>query len=87
MTLRDKLLNIKKELYLDKDPKEIIKEGIDIKIGRTEDNYNETVKKNCMYILSRSNYKVMMAIDRYNRRKDRINKNEENDKYGFVETI
>ena len=80
MTLRDKLLNIKKELYLDKSPKEIIKEGIDIKIGRTEDNYNETVKKNCMYILSRSNYKVMMAIDRYNRRKDRINKNEENDK-------
>lgn len=87
MTLRDKLLNIKKELYLDKNPKEIIQEGIDIKIGRTEDKYNETVKKNCMYILSRSNYKVMMAIDRYNKRKDRINKDEENDKYGFVETI
>ena len=87
MTLRDKLLNIKKELYLNKNPKEIIKEGIDIKLGRTEDNYNETVKKNCMYILSRSNYKAMMAIDRYTKRKDKKSKDEQEDNYGFIETI
>ena len=40
-----------------------------------------------MYILSRSNYKAMMAIDRYTKRKDKQNKDEQEDNYGFIETI
>ena len=40
-----------------------------------------------MYILSRSNYKAMMAIDRYTKRKDKKSKDEQEDNYGFIETI
>lgn len=36
--------------------------------------------------MSRNNYKAMMAIDRYNKRKEKKG-NEEENKYGFIEII
>ena len=44
---------IKKELYINKTPEQILQDGVNVKIGRTENNYNEAIKKNCTYILSR----------------------------------
>ena len=87
MTLKDNIRQIKKELYINKTPEQILQEGVELKLGRAENKYNEAIKKNCMYILSRSNYKAMMAIDRYTKRKDKENKNEQEDNYGFIETI
>ena len=87
MTLKDNIQQIKKELYINKTPEQNLQDGVNVKIGRTENNYNEAIKKNCMYILSRSNYKAMMAIDRYTKRKDKKSKDEQEDNYGFIETI
>ena len=85
MTLREKLKQIKNELT-PQDPESIFREGVNIKLGRSEDKYEDAIRKNCAYILSRNNYKAMMAIDRYNRRKEK-NKDEEETNYGFVEII
>ena len=87
MTLKDNIRKIKKELYINKTPEQILQEGVELKLGRAENKYNEAIKKNCMYILSRSNYKAMMAIDRYTKRKDKKSKDEQEDNYGFIETI
>lgn len=85
MTLNEKLTSIKTELK--RIPKnEIIKEGVDTKLGRSQKNYEEAIEKNCKYILSRDNYKAMIAIARYAKKKERLN-DEEEIKYGFVETI
>ena len=86
MTLRDKLLEIRNELKPVKDVEKIFDDGLEMKLGRSEDNYQKAIKKNCEYILSRSNYKAIMAIDRYNRYKER-HKDEQKDNYGFIETI
>lgn len=83
MTLKETLNEIKKEL-IPRDRDEIFREGVNIKLGRNERKYENAVEANCKYILSRSNYKAMMAIDRYNKRKE---KNNEETKYGFIETI
>ena len=86
MTLNEKLTKIKTELK--RIPKnEIIKDGVDTKLGRSRRNYEEAVEKNCKYILSRDNYKAMIAIARYTKKKERLNDEEEEIKYGFVETI
>ena len=85
MTLNEKLREIKTELK--RIPKnEIIKDGVDTKLGRSRRNYEEAIEKNCKYILSRDNYKAMIAIARYAKKKERLN-DEEEIKYGFVETI
>ena len=85
MTLNEKLKEIKTELK--RIPKnEIIKDGVDTKLGRSRRNYEEAIEKNCKYILSRDNYKAMIAISRYEKKKERLN-DEEEIKYGFVETI
>ena len=85
MTLKDNLLKIKDEL-IEKDPDIIYNQGVDIKLGRSEDNYQKAIQKNCEYILSRSNHKVIMALDRYNKRKEK-NKDDEKSKFGFIEII
>lgn len=85
MTLKENLNNIKRELE-PRDPGQILEEGLNIKLGRTERNYEDAVKRNCMYILSRNNYKAMMAIDRYNKWKEK-NQDEEESNYGFIEII
>ena len=86
MTLNEKLTKIKTELK--RIPKnEIIKDGVDTKLGRSRRNYEEAIEKNCKYILSRDNYKAMIAISRYTKKKERLNDEEEEIKYGFVETI
>lgn len=85
MILRDKLLEIKKELiYMDRD--KIFKDGVSNKLSRSEEKYQNDIKNNCDYILSRSNYKAMMAINRYNKWKEN-KRNEEKNNYGFVEVI
>ena len=86
MTLNEKLTKIKTELK--RIPtNEIIKDGVDTKLGRSRRNYEEAIEKNCKYILSRDNYKAMIAISRYTKKKERLNDEEEEIKYGFVETI
>lgn len=85
MTLKDKLLHIKKELIVI-DRNKIFEDGINAKLLRAEKNYTEAVENNCNYILSRSNYKAMMAIDRYNKWKEKKVSEKEN-KYGFVKII
>ena len=85
MTLHDKLLDIKSELVY-RNPKELFDEGVNIKLVRSQNNYTKALKENCDYILSRSNYKAMMAIDKHTRYKEK-NKNEKKSNYGFVKVI
>ena len=85
MTLHDKLLNIKSELVY-RNPKELFDEGVNIKLVRSQNNYTKALKENCDYILARSNYKAMMAIDKYTRYKEK-NKNDKKINYGFVKVI
>lgn len=84
MSLKETLNEIRKELTpLDRN--KIFEEGVNIKLGRTKENYEKAIELNCRYILSRSNYKALMAIDRYNKRKEK--NNEEESEYGFIEII
>lgn len=85
MTLKEILIQIDKELQ-PRDPQSVFEEGVNLKLDRSEDRYKEIVKKNCMYILSRKNHKVMMAIDRYNKYKEKYGDGKESN-YGFIETI
>ena len=85
MTLHDKLLNIKSELVY-RNPKELFDEGVNIKLVRSQNNYTKALKENCDYILSRSTYKAMMAIDKHTRYKEK-NKNDKKINYGFVKVI
>ena len=85
MTLHDKLLDIKSELVY-RNPKELFDEGVNIKLVRSQNNYTKALKENCDYILSRSNYKAMMAIDKHARYKEK-NKNDKKINYGFVKVI
>ena len=85
MTLHDKLLDIKSELVY-RNPKELFDEGVNIKLVRSQNNYTKDLKENCDYILSRSNYKAMMAIDKHTRYKEK-NKNDKKINYGFVKVI
>jgi hypothetical protein len=84
MNLTEKLSEIKKEL-IPISPKKILNDGVNKKIGRTERTYKKAIEENCRYILSRSSYKALMCIDRYNRKKEKMNGKETN--YGFIETI
>lgn len=86
MTLREKLNSIANDLKPIR-KESILQQGIDTKLGRSQRKYQEAIEQNCRYILSRNNHKVLMAIDRYNRRKEKENNDEKEDKYGFVEVI
>lgn len=83
MTPYDKLMFLKDTLEkLSSDP---LKEGIDIKLNRVAENYNRAIELNCSYILSRSNYKVFKALNRYETRREKDN--ESKDVRGFIEII
>lgn len=84
MTLDEKLNEIKKELIAIS-PKKILRDGLNKKLGRSDKKYQKAIEENCRYILSRSNYKAMLAISRYEKRKEKNNETEA--KYGFVEVI
>ena len=82
-SLHDTLVEIQKEL----EPKgEALQKGLDKKLKRTSKAYEKAVQKNCEYILSRSNYKVLMAIDRHEKKKEKEDEDEEETNYGFIET-
>lgn len=84
MILRETLHKIKQELdTIDKIGKDSLDLGLDIKMHRVENLYTESIRQNCKYILSRSNYKAMMVIDRYYKKENRDDK----DNYGFIEII
>ena len=80
-TLYDKLIQIRSELI---ENANVLEEGLDKKLDRTSKAYIDAVNKNCKYILSRSNYKAIMAIDRYEKHKEKSD--EKKDNYGFIET-
>ena len=86
MTLYDKLIGIRKELFSSTGNRDALKEGLKIKLDRIEDNYNRTIEDNCNYILSRSNAKVFKALQRFNIRKEKKG-NEEKSNWGFIESI
>ena len=82
-----KLISIKKELnncITFKDT--ILQNELDKKLTKIDELYNKTIELNCDYILSRSNYKVLKTIDRYNKKKEKTN-NENKFNRGFIETI
>lgn len=83
MTLKDKLISLKIEQY---DPTELLINCVSTRLKISKEIYEDKVEKNCMYILSRNNYKTMKALDRYQRRKEKNNYEEEN-KYGFIESM
>ena len=78
-----KLLEIRDEL--DSWHRNTFKEGVDIKLNRIEENYTKAVELNCNYILSRSNYKVFKALNRYNKKKE--NQNEDETNRGFINIV
>ena len=82
MTLFDKLMSIKNEL--DNLSNNALKEGLDIKLDRIERKYNNIIEANCNYILSRSNYKVFKALNRY-AKKEKLNVKKSI--RGFIESI
>lgn len=82
-----KLMEIKKELKDCLKLKDnVLKNELDRKLNKIDDMYNKTIELNCDYILSRSNYKVLKTIDRYNKQKEKKG-NEDKLNRGFIETI
>lgn len=55
-----------------------IKDGVQLKLDRIEENYDRVVELNCDYILSRSNYKVLRALEAFQRKKEKENEEEAN---------
>ena len=74
----NKLIGIKKELDLMATDKGAIKDGVQLKLDRIEENYDRVVELNCDYILSRSNYKVLRALEAFQRKKEKENEEEAN---------
>lgn len=83
--LYNTLLSIKKDLDTMSSNTGSFKEGLNIKLTRIDDNYNQIVENNCNYILSRSNIKVLRALNRFEKKKGR--ENEEKINRGFIENI
>lgn len=56
------------------------------RLKNSENLYMDTINNNCIYILSRSNYKVMKALERHQKHKEE-NNNGEKTEFGFIESI
>ena len=82
MTLRDKL-NSLRIFYEDKD--ELFSRCVTERLTRSKDIYEEVLEKNCSYILSRNNLKVIRSLNRYEKRKEKNNEKEA--KFGFIECM
>lgn len=83
--LYNRLIRIRQELDSMSSKKNLFNEGVQVKLDRIESNYNKLVELNCDYILSRSNYKVFKAMERF--RKNKENKDGEATNWGFIEII
>lgn len=83
--LYSKLIRIRQELDSMSSNKSLFNKGVQVKLDRIESNYNKAVELNCDYILSRSNYKVFKAMERF--RKNKENKDGEETNWGFIEII
>ena len=83
--LYNKLIRIRQELDSMSSNKNLFNKGVQVKLDRIESNYNKVVELNCDYILSRSNYKVFKAMERF--RKNKENKDGEETNWGFIEII
>lgn len=83
--LYNRLIRIRQELDSMSSKKNLFNEGVQVKLDRIESNYNKLVELNCDYILSRSNYKVFKAMERF--RKSKENKDGEETNWGFIEII
>ena len=83
--LYNRLIRIRQELDSMSSKKNLFNEGVQVKLDRIESNYNKLVELNCDYILSRSNYKVFKAMERF--RKNKENKDGEATNSGFIEII
>lgn len=87
MSTYTKLIHIKRELNDCLNLKDsVLKNELDRKLNKIDYMYNKTIELNCDYILSRSNYKVLKTIDRYNKQKEKT-QNENKLNRGFIETI
>lgn len=83
MILRDKLEGIK---ITPENREKLFFNCVEKRLTLSKQNYEDAVQKNCIYILSRSNLKVIKALDRYQKRKEK-NNNEEENKFGFIESL
>lgn len=83
--LYNRLIRMREELDSMSSNKNLFNEGVQVKLDRIESNYNKLVELNCDYILSRSNYKVFKAMERF--RKNKENKDGEETNWGFIEII
>ena len=83
--LYNRLIRIRQELDSMSSKKNLFNEGVQVKLDRIESNYNKLVELNCDYILSRSNYKVFKAMERFTKNKE--NKDGEETNWGFIEII
>ena len=68
--LYSKLIRIRQELDSMSSNKNLFNKGVQVKLDRIESNYNKVVELNCDYILSRSNYKVFKAMERFRKNKE-----------------
>lgn len=62
--LKGKLEQIKQELQ-SAASLNALEEGIDIKNARTSEEYERQIKRNCDFILRKSNYRVIQAVTRH----------------------
>lgn len=83
MTLSDKLYDIR---VVKKSPAAVYKESLSLRLGMQTKNYKETIERNCKYILSRSNQVALRCIERYNKRKEKHDYDEEH-KIGFINAL
>lgn len=70
--LRNRLLSIKYDLE-GADNMDPLNEGLNIKLDRTEHNYQQNIIKNCNYILSRNNCKAILALSKYMEQQEKEN--------------
>ena len=75
MTLKDKLYNIMCELDSIESANVVMQRCIDTKLENSYEQYRSTVKNIYDYVLSRSALKVIKALTRINKSKEKKNGN------------
>jgi len=74
---KDLLKEIKTEVDSFSGKEEIANKAVDRKLNRSLDNFEKNIELNVKYILSRNNYKVLKALDRAAKKKEKKGKEED----------
>lgn len=81
MTLKDKLETLKIQV---EDQVNLFNHCVTERLKSSQENYQKLLEKNCIYIMSRNNLKIIRALDKYQKRRD---KDGQETKFGFIEFI